>query len=87
MPYVFRDAGGKVKGTSRHPPANAPEEFLRDDAPEVIAYRNPTPPTREEAAEAEIRGSRVLLAMMRFARGDDALTEQQLVDAVKTRLP
>ena len=47
MPYVYRDAGGKVSGTTSHPPTDAPEEFLADDDPEVLAYLNPQPTLAE----------------------------------------
>lgn len=42
MPYVLRDTSGKVKGTLRWKPVDSAEgnEFLPEDHPEVVAFRN-----------------------------------------------
>ena len=47
MPYVFRDEDGKINGVYSRPYDDRENEFLEDDNPELIAFRNPPPPLKD----------------------------------------
>ena len=91
MPYVYRDSGGKVKGTASHPPTDAPEEFLADDDPEVLAYLNPPPPTNDEIYDRVIKNQKVFKGYV-LAVNDGSIvpgsnmTGAQLKTAVKAKM-
>src|SRR6266850_2680425 len=54
MPYAQRDAQLKICGLFGSPQPGLAEEYLADDSPEVLAYRNPPPDPRLAAIDSSI---------------------------------
>lgn len=54
MPYVERKAG-KVVGLYANLQAGYAEEFLADDHPDMVAYRNPPAPVPQTVSMAQAR--------------------------------
>lgn len=63
MPYVERD-GGTVVGLYANKQPGLPEEFLDDNDPEVVAFRNPPPPTNDDIYNLTIQNQKVLKAIV-----------------------
>lgn len=71
MPYVQRDASGKVCGVYANPQPEYAEEFLADDDSLVAAYLNPPPPPVTQVTPRQARL---------------ALLEAGLLGAIETKL-
>ena len=64
MPYVQRNAQAKVTGLfAKLQPGHA-EEFLDDTNAEVIAYRNPPPPTADQLAATDADQKAIKAALL-----------------------
>jgi hypothetical protein len=61
MPYVHRKAG-VITGLTRWP--NGSTELLPESDPEVIAFKNPPPPTNDEIYDEVIQNHKVLKALV-----------------------
>jgi hypothetical protein len=67
MPYVQRDGSNNVTGLYQVLQAGYAEEFLADNDPAVIAYRNP-PPTANQIRVAAIRADPAYVDLLNRAR-------------------
>lgn len=97
MPYVKRTAG-VVTGLFRRLQPGIVEEFLPDDDAEVMAFRNPPPPSDDErinrAFEQTQDRDKVLFEAIfelvndvRVLKGQNEITKAQLKDWMKAKLP
>lgn len=71
MPYAQRDGGGKVCGLYAQQQLGIPVEFLLDSDPEVVAFRNPPPPTLAEveaAALAALNGGGMAIDIVKLLK-------------------
>ena len=64
MPYVYRSTGGPITGLYSHPLKDLPEEFLPDDNPEVVSFRNPPPPILDEVYDNTLQNQQLLKALV-----------------------
>lgn len=95
MPFVERDAGTIVGLYRRLQPSRA-EELLADDDPEVVAYRNPPPPTDQERIDTAFNADSDTFKLVRavvlaindgtLVTGAD-LTGAQLKAIIRDHLP
>ena len=89
MPYVYRNAQNKITGLTRWP--NGSTEQLPDDHPDVVAYRNPPPPTASEIYDQTIQNQAVLKALV-LCLNDGSIvpganvTDAALKTAIKAKL-
>ena len=96
MPYVKRDESNKVEGLYRRQQEFA-TEFLSEDNPEVVAFRNPPPPSASERIDAafpQTDVARVIFEALyelandvRTLKGQGTITRSQLRDWLKAKLP
>lgn len=97
MPYVKRTAG-VVTGLFRRLQPGIADEFLEDSDAEVMAFRNPPPPSDDErinrAFEQTQDRDKVLFEAIfelvndvRVLKGQNEITKAQLKDWMKAKLP
>jgi hypothetical protein len=60
VPYVERDQGNKIKGIFNRPQQGIPVEFLDENDPGVMIFKNPPPTALEvkKAADIALLGTR-----------------------------
>ena len=88
MPYVHRENNEIVKLTNR--PSGSTERLPEDD-PEVIAFRNPPPPTNDEIYDRTLQNEKLLKAVVlalndgTFVPGS-SVTNAALKTAIKAKM-
>ena len=87
MPYVRRNDEAEVRATSRWPPSDAPEEFLADDHPDVLAFldaRNPSPAAR---AATTLNTHPLWIALIDELANARGISREALIAAIVARVP
>jgi hypothetical protein len=85
MPFIERDAGVIVGAYARPQPGKA-EEFVRDNHPDLVTFREPpTPPTQDEAIDADLANMPAMRGLVRAVAARLSITEDQLKTDMKTR--
>lgn len=86
MPYVERDGNGDITGIFAIEQPGIAEEFIGNNDPDVVAFRNPLPPTPRQQIVARLRADPILKAQVIDSFVARGITDKSLMlDALEAR--
>lgn len=85
MPFVERDQQGSVTALYARPQPGRAETKLSDDHPDVVAFRNPPPPTKRDLVRQRLQEDPDFRALVAVVRDIKGVTDRQIVDDLEQK--
>ena len=83
MAFIKRDGQGNIVGEFARPQVGISNSQMRDDHPELVAFRNRTPVVMPVDVDAELEQSQVLDALLTVLARRFAVTKASLIAEIK----